>query len=98
VDEVSAGEIPGFLKTDIDDETLAKMAKAIVRCMNMREGEAVWIRAGLHAWRLVEHIRYELLMNGVTSLATLSSDWFIERATPMCPKSTSPSRPRMPRP
>ena len=83
---MSAGEVPGFLKTDIDDDTLAKMAKAIVRCMNMREGEAVWVRAGLHAWRLVEHIRYELLMGGVTSLATFSSDWFIERAYTDAPK------------
>ena len=80
------GEVPGFLLTDIDDETLARMAKAVARCMNMREGEAVWIRAGLHAWRFAEHIRYELLMNGITSLATLVSDWFIERSYRDVPK------------
>ena len=74
------GEVPGFLITDIDDETLAKMAEVVVRCMNMREGEAVWIRAGLHAWRFAERIRYELLMRGVSSVATFTSDWFVEHA------------------
>ena len=54
-------EVPGFLITDIDDETLARMAKAVAYCMNMREGEAAWIRSGLHTWRFAEHIRYELL-------------------------------------
>jgi len=73
-------EVPGFLLTDIDDATLSKMAKVVAKCMNMRKGEAVWIRSGLHTWRFAEHIRYELLMQGVTSLATFSSDWFVERA------------------
>jgi len=71
--------IPGFLVTDIDDGTLAKMAEAVIRCMNMREGEAVWIRAGLHSWRFVEHIRHGLLVKGITSVATMASDWYIER-------------------
>ena len=79
-------EVPGFLLTDIDDETLSRMAKVVVRCMNMREGESVWIRSGIHTWRFVEHIRYELLMRGVTSIATLTSDWFVERAYRDVPK------------
>ena len=73
-------EVPGFLITDIDDETLARMAKAVAYCMNMREGEAAWIRSGLHTWRFAEHIRYELLTRGITSVATFVSDWFVERA------------------
>ena len=80
------GEVPGFLITDIDDETLSKMAKVVAKCMNMRKGESAWIRSGLHTWRFAEHIRYELFMQGVTCVATFSSDWFVEKAYKDVPK------------
>lgn len=73
-------ELEEYFGTDIDDETLGRMADAVVRCINVKRGEAVWIRGGLHSWRLVELIRLKLFALGVTSTATMVSDWYMEKA------------------
>ena len=69
-----------YFRTDIDDETLRRMADAIVHCINVKRGDAVWIRGGMHSWRLVELVKLRLLKLGVSSTATLISDMYMEEA------------------
>ncbi len=66
----------GFLKPEIDDGTLAKMASVIAHCMSFKLGESALVSSGLHTWRLVDLLRLECARKGVTSIADLTTDVF----------------------
>ena len=83
-----------YFGTDIPDETLERMAEAVVRCVNPKRGEAAWIRAGLHSWKFVEFIRLKLLKLGVHSTATMNSDWYSKRVFDEVPKEVLATTPK----
>jgi aminopeptidase len=73
---VTEMQTPEFLITELDDETLRRMSKAIVHCMNFRPGESTMISGGLHMWKLVEMVRIECAKKEVTSITDLTTDEF----------------------
>jgi len=67
-------KIPEFLVPELDDETLNQMASVIVHCMNFKRGESTLITGGFHCWKLIEKIRLECALKGVSSIIDVISD------------------------
>jgi len=65
-----------FLIPELDDATLNQMASVIVHCMNFQSGESAFITGGLHCWALIERIRLECALKGVSSVVDMTSDDF----------------------
>jgi len=66
--------IPEFMVPELDDDTLNQMASVIVNCMNFKPGESTLITAGLHCWKLIERVRLECALEGVSSIVDAISD------------------------
>ena len=69
--------VPEFMVPELDDETLTRMSAAIVHCMNFKSGESTLITGGLHAWKLIEKIRFECARKGVSSIVEATSDAYM---------------------
>lgn len=64
--------------TNIDTEKIKFCAKNITRCVNIKEGECIYIRGGVYCQELLEEVALEVLRKGGLPHISSTSDYFSE--------------------
>ena len=62
----------------IDKEKIEKCAENIVKCVNIKEGECIYIKGGVYCQELLEEIALTILRKGGLPHISSSSDNYAE--------------------
>jgi len=61
----------------IDEETLEKIAKVVIKALALKEGDHLFIRSGVYNYKLAEKIAIEAMLIGAMPLVNMRSDDFL---------------------
>jgi aminopeptidase len=63
----------------VTKDEIEKLAQVAVRCTNVKEGDMIYVRAGIHNYEIAESIAFHARMKGGVPFVSLGSDNYVKR-------------------